>query len=266
MTLKLVSYFPSFFKTFSQSLCCPDIFEELVFLTVPLLFSLDHAYSCKILLVQQFEYLDSFASVICERISYANLCLPSTATAGLHSLDYFLSQFSIKYALAQDLGLIHFLLDRRRRHSVYNDIIIKEVGLPFMDFPIYPELNIDWIIASPTTFSFNSEREKHFFLNHVLSFVKHLPSSDVVLYKPHNGHHRDYFAPRTYYILASFLGHIPCIYFILSLLSKYLPLFVSRYIDKLITSILHSRLIRLVTPLSDLTPFHHMPIEPFTFR
>ncbi len=241
-----------------------DFFYNLCISYGAIPISLDRYYSTNILLVQQFQYHDSFVSQVCNYVCFSrSIGVLQLASVGLDPLDNFLFQFNIKTAFAQDVGLLNFLLDKRDRVSRYESIEIIEVGLPFSDYPIYPDLNIDWFIACPTTFSFRTERDKHLFLQSVTSIVVSLPSSDVVVYKSHNGFHRDYFTPKAYYYIAAILSYLRFPRLIIVSLSNILPKFLSTHLDRLITSFLHSDLLELVSPLSDLTTFHQMPIEPF---
>ena len=226
--------------------------------------TLNASYSTKILLVQQFQYSDDFSSQVLHYINYKKIFgVLQLASAGLDLLDEFLTQFNISSAFALDIGLLNFLLSKRDRVHRYDSIQLTEVGLPFAEYPIYPPLDIDWFIACPTTFSFRRERDKHSFLSSVIEFVYSLPSNETIVYKAHNALKRDYFTPKIYYLLSRPFYRFSRLPSLLTLLSRYMPHFLSFHIDKFITSLLHSVLLDLVTPLSEFSSFHHMPIEPY---
>jgi hypothetical protein len=220
--------------------------------------------SCKVMFVQQYEYIDKFAYSIRKRIRAKKIWgMLTLASVGIDSHDKFLQQFDISRLTVLDMGLTNFLLNERNAKLKYKNFIMIEVGLPFKKYPIFPDFNADWIIAAPTLFSFHSEAEKLRFLQDVLKFIETIPKSDVILYKPHNGHLKDYFNLKSYIIFTYFISWVPNIEMLLNYLKIKLSARYKIYILRILTAFSFIKIMKRAIPMNEYTQYAEMPIEGF---
>jgi hypothetical protein len=221
-------------------------------------------YRTKLLLVQQFPYPDATARMIEESvIASTRVGLMTLAMAGLEKHDLFLTQFNIKKVYAPNKRFLNFLLTHRNANERYMGVEVEEVGLPFDRYPIFPHFRTDWLIAAPTLFSFHSEKEKHVFLRNVLLLLSNIPVTEKVVYKPHNSSVLDYFTPKFHYGLAEIILRIPNIENVLSTLWKILPWIIAQHLEKVLTGVLHLKLLQRARPLNQETTFGNISLEAF---
>jgi hypothetical protein len=185
------------------------------------------------------------------------------ASVGLEAHDKFIEQFQIKKVYALDAGLIEFLLGKRTAETKYKSLEIVDVGLPFKNYPVFPDFSCDWLFLGPTLLSFKNEAGKKQFLACVLKLIAQIPPEETIFYKEHNGNERDYFAPRGYYELAWVLSNCVVVRPLLELMGKISPKFVRRKIDKLIASILYIRVFNRARSLQELTKYSGISVESF---
>lgn len=218
----------------------------------------------RLMMVQQFPYPDDIAAQIRTNVA-AEQCagLMALATAGIEKHDRYVEQFGIRRVFVPSRHFMDFLLARRGAESRYVGIEVEEVGLPFRRYPVFPEFTTDWLIAAPTLFSFHTEVGKHSFLRTVLALLEQVPSSDVVTYKPHNGNANDYFAPRFHYAVATLIRWLPGNEHILKAAIKHAPRPIKRHFERILTGVLHLRVLRRAKPMSELTPYADISLEAF---
>ena len=171
-----------------------------------ILISEDTVVSTKLLLVQQYIYNVKFVSNANKNIDYKKIIgMLGLASSGIDEHDYFINQFHINELTVPDLSLLKHLLFERNKVLNYDNKTIVEVGLPFKNYPIFDDLEIPWIVATPTLFSFTSEFEKNIFLKDILSFINKNARNDIVYYKPHNGSVDDYFKVKKVFVFTVFI-------------------------------------------------------------
>jgi hypothetical protein len=219
---------------------------------------------CRIMLVQQYIYSDSFvasfrADIVAEEI-WGMLTL---ASMGLDAHDAFLKQFGVSRLTVPDKGLANFLLEARHARSRYHGLEMTEVGLPFQKYPVFEEFAVDWVVAAPTLFSFHTERDKQAFLRNVLKLMKQIPERDVIVYKSHNGNEKDYFTPRLYEVIARMILRIPSAEVMLEGFIQRLPQRLQYHLNKVLTAMLHLRVTRRAIAMIKFTPLADMSIEAF---
>jgi hypothetical protein len=183
--------------------------------------------------------------------------------AGLPAQDAVLPAFRIRKAWVPNLRLFHFLAERRNAQDAYRDIEVEQVGLPFKQYPIFPDFTADYVIAAPTTFSFRAEADKHRFLQDVLRLLDQIPASATVLYKSHNGAARDYFSPPSYTAGARVTRRWPGVGKLVPAIAQRSPGGFRRHLDRLHTAILHTTLLDRVIPMSEASPDADMSLEAF---
>lgn len=225
---------------------------------------LGETVQAKLMVVQQFPYPD----VLVERVTNSVTSLQcvgmmTLAMAGMEQHDRFLSQFHIRKVYVPSKRFMDFLLQQRHADARYSGVEIVEVGLPFAEYPVFPEFKTDWLIAAPTLFSFYTERGKQDFLRNVIKLLSKIPSSDNVVYKPHNGNSIDYFAPRFFYWIANLLSPLPQIEQLLTRFCASLPTHLKIHVEKIYTSYLHQVVLRRAVPMAKLTPYAEMSLEAF---
>jgi hypothetical protein len=217
-----------------------------------------------LMVVQQFTYDVAVARRINDRVRAAKrVGLMALAMAGVAKHDAFIELFGIRKVFVPSRRFMDFLLTARQAFVRYCDVDVVEVGLPFAKYPVFPEFEADYLIAAPTLFSFNNEAEKQRFLRTVLGLLAQIPTSARVVYKPHNGFEKDYFAPKFHYALARALRVLPGIRFLLSWACRYAPAVVARELDRIRTTLLHQSVLRRAIPMSRLTRYAEMPLEAF---
>jgi hypothetical protein len=158
---------------------------------------------------------------------------------------------------------MHFLLQQRQAEARYVGIEVEEVGLPFAQYPIFPEFKADWLIVAPTMFSFRSETGKQAFLNTIIKLLDQIPDDEVVVYKPHNAMAVDYFAPKFHYVLARLLCKLPGADRLLRGLACATPRRIQKHVERIQTGILHLHLLRRAISLSVLTPYAGISLEAY---
>lgn len=219
---------------------------------------------CRLMLVQQYIYTEDFAVSVRADIDAREIwAMLSLASMGIEAHDVFLEQFNVMCLTVPDLGLANFLIDVRNACSRYRNLTMIEVGFPFQKYPIFDEFSADWIVAAPTLFSFHSEGDKQNFIRDVLKLLDQIPASDVVAYKPHNGIARDYFKPKFYSEIASIISWIPRAEDVLNSLMLLLPPPMKVLVSKVLTALLHARLMQRTIPMIELTPMADMSMEAF---
>lgn len=226
--------------------------------------SLEGRVTADLMVVQQFPYSDNLVRKIEDGVSVRyRTGLLTLATAGLAKHDAFLRQFGIRKVYVPNKRFLGFLLEQRGAQSHFQDIKVEEVGLPFAKHRVFPEFTADWMIAAPTLFSFHSEGGKQQFLRTVNQLLNQIPPEDRVVYKPHNGNSRDYFAPRMHYRLAGWLDKIPAASKLLRS-ARRLPLpWLRMQIDRVETCTLHRTILRRATPMAQVTPYAGISLEAF---
>lgn len=218
----------------------------------------------RLMVVQQFVYADDVVARLRDSVhADSTIGMMTLASAGLAPHDAFVAQFGIGRAYCPDVGLVRFLLQRRGAEQRYRGVILQEVGLPFCSHPVFPEFEVDWLFAAPTTFSFFSEAGKLRFLLTVSELLEKIPAGSRVAYKPHNGHMLDYFAPRLYYPLGRALSALPLMFRAARWLSRRPVAQHITALTKLLAAILHVGIVRRAVPMHALTRYADISVEAF---
>ncbi len=220
--------------------------------------------SAKLGVIQQFPYEDKVVESIQRSIKMERrVGLLTLAMAGVTKHDNFLEQFCIRRVYVPNINFTSFLLQKREAQRSYCGVQMVEVGLPFANYPVFPEFSADWIIAAPTLFSFNHEAGKQQFLNSVLKILSQIPADEVVIYKSHNGHYRDYFAPRTYYFLAACIDRVPRGSALLESIRRSSFRWLQLQAERVFTCKLHQAVLRRSKALTTITSSAGVSLEVF---
>lgn len=220
--------------------------------------------TCLLMLVQQYPYTDSFVTSVQADIKAKETWgMLTLASMGLDVHDAFLKQFDVTGMTVPDKGLADFLINIRNAKSRYQELEMIEVGLPFKKYPVFEEFSVDWIVAAPTLFSFHTEVGKQRFLRDVLKLLEQTPANDVVAYKSHNGNAKDYFTPRLHVQVAKIISLLRISEVWIETLIRRMPTKIRPQMAKVLTALLHLRLMRRVVPMPYLTSKADMSIEAF---
>jgi hypothetical protein len=216
--------------------------------------------STNVLIVPQWQYSQEAVTVIRNTVSESqkNICTCALTWAGMNNELF--EKFDIHKIYVTDKNLFSFLLERKNLPAKFDQEIV-EVGLPFEKYPIFDKpLDIDYIIAMPTPFSFPQEKNKIVFLENVSRVINEILKTDpdyVVAMKRHNATKSEHFLNRKFIILTSFLNKLG-FNFLKKSLRQRSSFSLPATIDSLYHDILHK-----VTPLDRYTPNSEFPLEIF---
>ena len=216
--------------------------------------------STNLLLVPQWQYSQEAVAVIRNTVSESrkNICTCALTWAGMNNNLF--ETFDIHKIFVIDKNLFSFLLKRKNLPIKFGRDIV-EVGLPFEKYPVFDEpLDIDYIIAMPTPFSFPQEKSKVVFLKNVSTVLNEISKTNpnyVVTMKRHNATKSEHFLNRKFVIITSFLNKLGFNFLKKSLRQRSL-FSLPATIDSLYHDILHK-----VTPLDSHTPNSEFPLEIF---
>ena len=213
---------------------------------------------------QQFPYDHVHVATILRTLQTERRAgLMTLAMAGIPIHDAFIEQFTIQKLFVPSLDFASFLLNAREAQARYHDVKMIEVGLPYAKYPVFPNFEADWIIAAPTLFSFHSESGKQQFLSSVLSLLDQIPEAKKVVYKPHNGNSRDYFAPRLYYLAAFIVRQLPGGRVLLQMAERCPVKWLRLHSSRIFTCILHQLVLSRCTLLTELTRSAGVSLEAY---
>lgn len=220
-------------------------------------------HRCDLMIVQQRPYDDAEVAQVFAAVSPSRVVgLMGLAMAGLDAHERYLGQFGVEKVYVPNERFRRFLVARRGAEEVYRGIEIEQVGLPYDHHRLEPSVEADWIVATPTTFSFRREGHRQAFLRCVLRLLDQIDPDDTVLYKPHNGEWRDYMAPPRVARLARALRRIPGAEALARSVAA-LPGEVGERLGRLYTAMLHERVLRRCMPIRAVTDRDWLPFEAF---
>jgi len=219
--------------------------------------------SVKLLVVPQRAYSDKALSMIDTIGADKKVALLSLAWAGIDVHDRFLKQIDFDAVFAMDKGFIEYLTHARNCKSYENETVV-EVGVPFLKYPVFDLLRIDYMIAMPTAFSFAHDSDKWMFMECVLKLLDALPLTEKIVLKTHNGMDRDQFSGEKIRQLAAMVAMVPGLFQLVRKLLMYLKRgWVSRVLSRLYTAYLYEKVLSRATPLFKLTEYSQLSIEVF---
>jgi len=213
-----------------------------------------------LLIIPQWQYSRDAFAVIKDTIneSRKNICTCALTWAGMNNELY--EKFEIHKIFVTDNNLFSFLLERKNLPAKFSQEII-EVGLPFEKYPVFDEpLDIDYMIAIPTPFSFPRQKNKIVFLENVSTVINEISKANpdyIVAMKRHNATESEHFLNRKYVIISSFLNKLGLNFITKSLIYRN-SFSLSATIDSLYKDILHK-----VTLLDRYTLNSEFPLEIF---
>jgi hypothetical protein len=195
--------------------------------------------------------------------SRCKIAIMTLAMPGLR--DDFITDFDVKKVFVIHRAFFDFLYRHRGNPLIYKDREIVEIGLPYGKYPVFTDFTTDYILATPTPFSFPHEKDKWHFLESVSSLLDLIHPKDTVVYKPHNADEADYFSKPVYQSLAYCLKFFPDyqVCRILKRLSSMLEYKSGDAISNIYTAFLFKKVMDRVVPMNKMTPYHQFALEAF---
>lgn len=178
---------------------------------------------------------------------------------------------NIDKVLVPDLDFYNYRITSYSDDGVrFEDHMISEIGMPYKKYPIFSDLpEMAWVLANPTPFSFVTAEDRLHYLENVLYVCKKIREmGENIIYKPHNADERsDYIVNRYLYKLcSSFLGWYIAftISSVLAIMNRLLPGRIMKPIsDEILVAIVYRKIMKLVVPLSQITPYYNLNLEVF---
>jgi hypothetical protein len=191
-------------------------------------------------------------------------------TTGMMHMEH-LEGMAVHRLLVVDLDLFRFRLENRPEEAarVRDWSRVVEVGLPFARHPVVDDLGIDYLLANPTPLSLPTLRARVAYLRTVRRLLGRLPPGDRVALKPHNAvETHDYIVVPRALAIAHRLGLRPLRAVLRGLLRLVLTLSGRgdvrgpwRAALELLVALEYQAVLERVTPLRELTPYHHFSLE-----
>ncbi|MDB2464707.1 hypothetical protein N9W55_02975 [Amylibacter sp.] len=217
----------------------------------------------KLLLIPQNTYTDIAQKDINKNIkSYKKIGILGFAWAGVKIHDEFLDIFSIDKFFVIDKNFVNFLLEQRDV-DIYKQMSIIETGLPFKKYPIFENLQIDYLLVMPTSFSFAHEKDKWQYLETIKTLFSQIDNKDTIIHKPHNGMYTDLFATEHYMKLIRIIRYIPMFPNMLKASIKISSGSSNKIISKLYTAYLYYAILNRTIPLSSISEHSSFAVEAF---
>lgn len=237
-------------------------------------FAEKYPLSTKLLFLPQWPYAAGKIATLKEHVNFDKCFILMGMMWGNLHMDQ-LEGIPVDAYLVVDRDLYYYRLSKRpeeEKLKLPTEKVI-EVGLPFKGYPVFEDLDLDYIIAAPTPLSLPEPKDRAAFLKNVLRLLKHFNSEpDRIAYKPHNGDERyDYVVDKRFYQvgtngIAKYLE--PFLMIALESLKSLCALMDAFGLKKitdavygLLTAFYYRRLMKKVKPLNDLTPYHNFSLE-----
>ena len=150
----------------------------------------------------------------------------------------------------------------------FKDNQIIEIGVPYKKYPIFPPLEIDYLIANPTPFSFCNLQDRLTYLENILLILGQIDRRKVIVLKPHNADERaDYIVNGKIYSLLS-LNFLVRMH---SYIDKYARFFSSFFSNweisdlfiQISIAIKYHSIMKRAKGLEELTKWHNLNLELF---
>ena len=148
--------------------------------------------------------------------------------------------------------------------------MIQEVGMPYRKYPLFKQdLNIDYILANPTPFSFVTTQDRLDYLENVLGLMGKIRArGEVIAFKPHNADERsDYIVNKN---ILAVLDRLPvrplwrAVDGFARGLVRLLPAGrVAEFLTECSIAVAYQKLMAQVVRLKDLTTYHNLNLEVF---
>ena len=211
-----------------------------------------------------------------EQICILNTSVMSNQTYWLSGVAMGNAQFEHLFGKKID-GI--FVVDRQFYHyrvseyeknnnGKFKDEEILEVGMPYKKYPVFPALDIDYIIANPTPFSFRNIKDRLTYLENVCTLMDKIDRDNIVALKPHNADERvDYIVDKRLFLIVR-LKLLGAFHPLIDNVSRFLAMSIpnarlSDFFTKISIAILYNKLMSRVVSFKDITKWHNLNLELF---
>ena len=218
-------------------------------------------YKTKILVIQEHVFDEEFLNLATNNIEYKYCIGLLGYRLGFKGNSNFLNYFKIDLCTINDINLFNLLVKSRKCENIFSKYKVIEIGLPFLKYPPFQTPKVDWLIASPTTFSFNDHNDLNRYLKNVLNLVNQINKKDLIAYKSHNGNEKDYL--KKFSLIIKYIPSNKKIYNFLENISKIIPLKFKKYYSLFLSALLQKLILSRAIPLSKLSDFHFLAVEAF---
>ena len=229
----------------------------------------DSNYHCNLLLLPQSDYDPGDVRCIQSSITSRFTYLLSGVAMGNSFLQN-LRSIKVDRILVPDKNLYNYRVHNFPSDSpLFSDDKIIEIGMPHTKYSLsFLQLNVDYIIATPTPFSFTSAFDRYAYLSRLYSHANSLFSQGYsIAYKPHNADERfDYIVNRHITKLVRFFPFRTISTLLLSKLYRLFSRFSNSsfsFFHELLCSLFYLETMKLVTPLDKLTQYSTLNLELF---
>ncbi len=147
--------------------------------------ALSERHSCSLLMIPQFKYEKGVLSHVFKHIEHKKMIVTNSFGFGLQFMEDFPPKRVHKF-LTWDRRLLNKkLLGTVGGASIRNRFDIEVMGSPFQRYPVFPEIDLDYVVAFPSMLGFSSIRERLDFITNVERLLAEVRGRSVAL-KPHN--------------------------------------------------------------------------------
>lgn len=223
---------------------------------------------CNVLILPQWHYTTDAINGIYQDIKSRETYWDIALAMGNFNYEN-LNKHKIDKILIVDPDFYNFRLSKRPEEKNLDIPIDSKivVGTPYMKYPVFDEIYIDYLIASPTPFSFPKLEDKVKFLENVAMLISSIPEGDKIVYKPHNAIGTDSLINPKVYRLSNFFRSRFVSKLILSTVmfgASFINIRVFRRLAlecKIVDK--YNEMMGRVVPLSDVTKYHDLNLEVF---
>lgn len=223
---------------------------------------------CKTVVIPQWHYTPGIIDKIYSDIDFdVSLWMIGLAT-GNYAYEH-LNGHQIDKVLVVDRKFYDFRLSKRpleKALGILEDKIV-EVGEPYLAYPVFKDILIDYIVANPTPFSFPNHSDKLKYLDNLLSLLMEVPPEENVAYKPHNAMGEDSLIHPKIFKMVSLIPDGIFRKTLYAFTRRMKGLVKSDFATRIFSEVeiieKYSKIMRRVTPLNEITPYHQFNLEMF---
>lgn len=155
----------------------------------------------------------------------------------------------------------------------FPETMIQEIGMPYKKYPLFEKMvDVDYILANPTPFSFVTAKDRLDYLDNVLGLVRGIASrGEVVAFKPHNADERaDYIVNQKILMIVG-IAPLRSMSRLIDPAARMMARVLGNskagdFCTELSIAVVYQTIMDIVVKLSNLTPFHNLNLEVFLPR
>ena len=229
-------------------------------------------YQCNLLVIPRYSE-DGFVEAIKKNIKYKSAIILQTFGYGTENLEPLLG-LGVEKLFVYDKNVFkNKLKTEEQRKFIEKHLEIVEMGSPFAKYPVFDDLNADYMVALPTRLSLVDAESVESFLKNTLKILEKLNPEDRVLLKAHNVRdHEVALLPVNLFIGASQIKLRPWALRIITSVAEFLSIIIKtvpilsrkrQMATHLLSGLLYASLRAKTAPLYNSTHYHNFGIELF---